>query len=295
MTLIQRFLTNNPCYKANINRQDSRYTTFQQRGALGLMLHSVGCAQPDATKFISAWNKASYTNSCVHGVIDANTGIAYQTLPWWFRGWHGGGTSNNTHVGVEMCESGYIKYVSSTKFVVLDPDKAKADCKRTYDSAVSLFTHLCIVFGLNPMTDIVSHKEGYAQGIASNHGDPEHYWSGLGIGYTMDGFRSDVKRTMEEQQMPTADELEELINAMLDKQFPERWQNEYNTEKAKLNDNDAGAWSKNAREWAIETGLVAGVGKLPDGTTNYAWQQPLTREQFVTIEYKRTLEGDKND
>ena len=26
------------------------------------------------------------------------------------RGWHGGGSSNNTHIGVEMCEPGCIKY-----------------------------------------------------------------------------------------------------------------------------------------------------------------------------------------
>lgn len=26
------------------------------------------------------------------------------------------------------------------------------------------------------------------RGIASNHGDPEHLWNGLGMGYTLDGF-----------------------------------------------------------------------------------------------------------
>ena len=56
-------------------------------------------------------------------------------------------------------------------------------------------------------------------------------------------------------------------------------------EKA-LEDNDAGAWSKEAREWAIREGIVNGIGTLPDGTTNYAWEAHVTREQLVTMLYR---------
>ena len=44
-----------------------------------------------------------------------------------------------------------------------------------------------------------------------------------------------------------------------------------------------GAWSAEARAWAIETGLINGVGKCSDGTTDYAWTDNVTREQLVTI------------
>lgn len=197
MKLIKHFLTNNPCYLANVKKADSRYTTFQNRGPIGLMLHSVGCAQPNASVFLKKWNKSTNYSSCVHGVIDANTGVAYQCLPWNYRGWHGGGSSNNTHIGVEMCESGYVRYGLGAKFKVLDLAKARADCKRCYDTAVELFASLCEQYNLNPLTAICSHKEGGAMGIASRHVDPEHYWNGLGMSYTMDGFRADVKRTMD--------------------------------------------------------------------------------------------------
>ena len=50
-----------------------------------------------------------YDRACVHGFIDGNDGTIYQTLPWNHRGWHGGGSSNNTHIGVEMCEPACIK------------------------------------------------------------------------------------------------------------------------------------------------------------------------------------------
>lgn len=219
MELVQHYLTRNPCYVANINKADSRYTTFQKRGPLGLMLHSVGCAQPSASVFLNGWNKPTYTYSCVHGIIDANTGVAYQCLPLNFRGWHGGGSSNNTHVGVEMCESKYIRYLvpgdagySPGKFTVLDKAKAQADCKRCYNTAVELYASICKQYNLNPLTDICSHKEGHSKGIASNHGDPEHYWKGLGMPYTMNGFRRDVKAKIEGEIDMTVDEFNALFD-----------------------------------------------------------------------------------
>ena len=56
-------------------------------------------------------------------------------------------------------------------------------------------------------------------------------------------------------------------------------------EKA-LEDNDAGAWSEEARNWAIREGIVNGIGYLEDGTPNYAWEAHVTREQMVTMLYR---------
>ena len=58
---------------------------------------------------------------------------------------------------------------------------------------------LCKEYGLNPMKDgvILSHAEGNARGIATNHGDPEHLWRGLALPYTMNTFRKAVKLKME--------------------------------------------------------------------------------------------------
>lgn len=64
---------------------------------------------------------------------------------------------------------------------------------------MDLFAYLCRQYNLNPTADgvIISHREGHSRGIASNHGDPEHLWNGLGMGYTMDGFRKAVKAVMD--------------------------------------------------------------------------------------------------
>ena len=56
-------------------------------------------------------------------------------------------------------------------------------------------------------------------------------------------------------------------------------------EKA-LEDNDAGAWSEEARKWAIREGIVNGIGYIEDGTPNYAWEAHVTREQMVTMLYR---------
>lgn len=57
---------------------------------------------------------------------------------------------------------------------------------------------LCQKYNLNPLADgvIISHKEGYTRGVASNHGDPDHLWRQLGMSYTMDTFRKAVKDKM---------------------------------------------------------------------------------------------------
>ena len=191
MRIVESFLTGNPCYAAG------RKITVK-----GLMLHSVGCPQPRASAFIRSWDSPAHGGSCVHGFIDGEDGTVYQTLPWNHRGWHCGsgsrGSGNNTHIGVEMCEPACIRYTAGSNFTCSDMAEAKAVAERTYEAAVELFAMLCKKYSLDPLADgaIISHREGHSRGIASNHGDPEHLWAQLGMGYTMDGFRRAVKAAM---------------------------------------------------------------------------------------------------
>ena len=165
------------------------------------MLHSVGCPQPSARAFISNWN-GSDAKTCVHAFIDGNSGEIYQTLPWNHRAWHCGsganGSGNNTHIGVEMCEPACIKYTSGANCTCSNLAEARAVAERTYGAAVGLFAWLCKQYNLNPLADgvIISHREGHSRGIASNHGDPEHLWNQLYMGYSMDTFRNAVKIAM---------------------------------------------------------------------------------------------------
>lgn len=191
MKIVESMLTNNSCYK--IGRQIT---------VRGLMLHSIGCPQPNASVFARRWNDPN-KEVAVHGMIDGNTGEVWQFLPWDIWGWHAGGSANLTHIGVEMCEPDCIKYKPSSSYFTYKPedrDRAIACVETTYNSAVELFAWLCQKFDLNPLGDgvIIGHAEGHARGVASNHGDPEHLWKQLGMSYTMDTFRAAVAEKLKE-------------------------------------------------------------------------------------------------
>lgn len=63
----------------------------------------------------------------------------------------------------------------------------------------------------------------------------------------------------------------------------EKFMNEY---RQKLRDNDSSAYSAQARQWAVESGLVTGGEALSDGQPNYMWEDWLTREQLVTVLFR---------
>lgn len=60
----------------------------------------------------------------------------------------------------------------------------------------------------------------------------------------------------------------------------------FNEMRQGLRTNASGAYSAEAREWALRTGLIAGNGTLINGEPNYMWQDFLTREQLVAVLYR---------
>lgn len=181
MKLIESICTQSDCYKAG--------RTIEVKG---IMIHSVGCPQPKAQPFINNWNKPG-AKACVHAIVEPD-GEVYQLLPWNHRGWHGGGDSNNTHIGVEMTEPDTIRYTGGSSWKESsDGINTKEHVLATYKHAVELFAFLCNIFSLDPLADgvIISHSEGHKRGIASNHGDVEHLWRKFGLSMTQ--FRQDIK------------------------------------------------------------------------------------------------------
>jgi len=52
-----------------------------------------------------------------------------------------------------------------------------------------------------------------------------------------------------------------------------------------LQDNDHADWSKQALQWAEETGLFSGAPG-EDGQPNLMWEDFVTREQLAVVLYK---------
>ena len=263
--MITRYLTKNPCYRQG--------RTIRVKG---LMLHSVGVPQPDPMTFINAWDSPKYDRACVHGFIGKDE--TYITLPILetpgqaMRGWHGGGSSNNTHIGVEMCEPAGIKYTGGASFRVLDRENSVYFAKQTIRQAIVLFATLCKFHGLNPLGPgvIVSHREGHALGIASNHGDPEHLWNGLGMDYSMAQFRKDVAAAMNREEEEPVDTAK-LISDMTNEQAYHLMQ------KAELHAKTLAepAWSQQEGHWAKAT-----ASGIVDGTSP---ERPAKRDEMIAI------------
>ncbi|MBR4868653.1 MAG: N-acetylmuramoyl-L-alanine amidase [Clostridia bacterium] len=166
MNLQKTFITKNDCYKAG--------RTITPKG---IMVHSTATPGVMAQSWFSRWNRADLAVA-VHAFVDDT--VVCQHLPWNHRAWHCADSGNNTHIAFEMCEPSDWK-TNKEYFVAC------------YKNAVELAAHLCRIYNLT-VKNIISHKEGHQQGIASNHSDPEHWWSHFG--YSMDNFRADVKKAL---------------------------------------------------------------------------------------------------
>ena len=207
MNLHKLIFTENACYKAG------RKITVK-----GIMVHSTGANNPWLKRYVGPddglLGKNQYNNHwnthhpggrevCVHGFIGKladGTIATYQTLPWDHRGWHAGGSANNTHIGFEICEDGLT---DATYFA------------KVYKEAVELCVYLCKQYGLTEQ-DIICHSEGYRKGVASNHGDVMHWFPKHGK--SMDTFRADVKNLLATAAEPEEPKAETTLTA----EYPEK-------------------------------------------------------------------------
>ena len=197
MDIIEAFSTKNRCYQVA--------TPLHPQG---IMLHSIGCPQPNAAVMAHRYNtyQPDGQSVCVHGFVQRD-GTYYHTLPYNLRAWHCGGSANQTHIGIEMTEPASIVYTGhGADWRDLDPAATEAHVRGTYAAAVELFAQLCTQYALDPLEGgvIISHAEGAARGVASAHADPTHLWRAFGL--TMDGFRADVATAMAAKNTDEEDE-----------------------------------------------------------------------------------------
>ena len=144
MQIIPAFVTQNKCYQAG--------TPLTPRG---IMLHSIGCPQPNASVMAQNFNqyRPNGQSVCVHAFVQRD-GTVYQTLPWTVQAWHCGGSANSTHIGVEMTEPS----------AGMTRSEAAEQIAGTYRTVVELFAELCKQYELDPAQDgvIIGHADNMA-------------------------------------------------------------------------------------------------------------------------------------
>lgn len=191
MEIKQCYLTKNDCYQVG-----------RQIKPVGIVVHSTGANNPNLRRYVQPddgllgknvnhndWNRSGL-QVCVHAFIGKDqNGIVriYQTLPWTYRCWGCGsgkfGSYNNSHIQFEICEDALTDQAYYQEAMWL---------------AKMLCVYLCQKYNIR-VIDVVSHREAHQQGYASNHGDCDHWLTKFGD--TMHGFRTDIKRLMEEDAM----------------------------------------------------------------------------------------------
>lgn len=233
----------------------------------GVMVHSTGAANPYLRRYLSPddgrlgepssrhWNQGG-VGACVHAFIGrlADGSIAaYQTLPWTMRGWHCGGTGNDTHISFEICE---------------DKLADKGYFRATYQAAVELTAYLCKRFSLDPLADgvVLCHAEGHRRGIASNHADVMHWWKKFGV--DMNDFRRDVAAEMRGGDDMTEAQVRQIVREEIAA---------YQLQRAELPPSD---WARDQLAAAVAAGITD--GKRP--------QSHATRQE-VAIMVRKALEG----
>lgn len=227
MDIVQAYATKNRCYQVAT-------PLYPQ----GIMLHSIGCPQPNAAVMAQNYNqyRPNGQSVCVHAFVQRD-GTVYQTLPWTVQAWHCGGSANSTHIGIEMTEPASIVYTGhGADWRDLDPAATETHIKGTYAAAVELFAQLCAQFDLDPLAEgvIISHAEGRMRGVASAHADPSHLWNAFGL--TMYGFRQDVYKAMHS----TEKEEEDMTRYRTIEEVP--------------------TWARGTVEAMIDEGLISGTG-----------------------------------
>lgn len=267
MQIHQQFAVRNDCYtrnqaelaKAPANR-DSRYAQYYQ-GPRGIMVHSTGANNPNLRRYVQPddgilgvnsnqndWNRPGL-EVCVHaflGLTQAGEVAAYQILPWEYRAWHCGGDANNTHLSFEICE---------------DNLRDRAYWEKTYRLARELTAELCRKFGLDPLAPgvLVDHAEGAALGIASNHADVDHWWSRYGV--TMDDFRADVARLLEQEDAAQEEEEEPSMTREEITQLVKQDLEEERDARIFRNLADVPDWAAATAQKLVERGALQGDGK----------------------------------
>lgn len=301
-----KYTSANPPMKCFM-RQSSWYKSTGKVPVRGVLWHSTGAnnatlkryVQPDdnaadrakmleligVNKNKNDWNReGQWVNgewvplkAGVHAFIGklANGDVAaVQAGDWDKKAWGCGsgkkGSCNNGWIQFEICEDN-----------LNDP----VYFEKVYREAVELTAYLCKLYNLDPQGTvtyngvkvpvILCHQDSYQLGLGSNHGDVLHWLPKYGK--SMQTVRDDVSALLAGTN--TSKEEEDDMDVT---RFKELW----GEMRRELQDNDSGKWSEEARQWATSTGLIAGMGALPNGEQNYAWADVLTREAAAALFYR---------
>lgn len=186
----QQFLTNSDCFKKGIIQIPT-----------GIQVHSTGSANSYLKRYVQPddgyLGKNIYNNShnkpgvnvCANayiGRLQNDTVAIYQTLPWNYRCWLSGSSSNGNanklgYIGFEICEDNLTNKAYFQQAVMAQ--------------SVELVAYLCQTYNI-PVSNVRDHHELHGMGLASNHADISHWLKRYNL--NMNDYRAAVEAALKE-------------------------------------------------------------------------------------------------
>lgn len=203
--------------------------------------------------------------SSAHYIVDNE--FVVQAVEDENKAWHCGTSGkykhpearNSNSIGIEMCSSN-------------SSGKAYKDCKSTdkewyftpevVKNTVELIVDLMQKYNIS-IDRVIRHYDVTGKTCPAPYVNDESEWM---------VFKTKILKEIEDRKKKEEKEMEKEIFKKL-----------FDEMRKELQDNDCSNYSKEAREWAVESGLIAGNGTKINGEPNYMWGDFMTREQMITI------------
>ena len=191
--------TNSDCYYEYENGTKTKITPT------GVMIRSYNTPYDELK---SDYNKRTdkSVKPSVHMCADQEQ--VYVCLPFNARGWHCGGTCNDTHLSIMMIEPAGLQCSENKSTILTLPkeltEEQKESFGKTYATAVWMTAFLANTFGMNLEEKLtvlghceayemkpIEHKSDWKLRLASYMSTPNHVFPLFGL--SMDRFRQDVQ------------------------------------------------------------------------------------------------------
>lgn len=218
-----------------------------------------GQAEANRNYFNTTNNEAS-----AHYIVDDKYII--QAVEDFDTAWHCGAKTykhphcrNSNSIGIEMCSSNSSGKPYKQCYAT---DLDWYFTEEVENNTIELTAYLMEKYNI-PIENVIRHYDVTGKICPSPYVQQKGEW---------DRFKNKLNKYIEDK------EDENMTNETFKKLFDEM--------RKELQDNDSGTWSKEAREWATEEGLINGNGTQINGEPNCMWQDFLTREQFAAVLYK---------
>lgn len=190
-----------------------------------------------------------------------------------YRAWTSGGTDGNGNpIRVNGISGADFDHRAVTIEVASDTKSPYAVTNAAYAALIDLCTDICRRNGIKKL--LWAGNKKYVGTARQNMGAHRWFANKSCPGDYLYSRMGDIAKRVNERL-----EDDDMDQAKFNKMFMVAMDEYRNS----LRDNDSSRYSEEARQWAINSGLMAGNGTTINGEPNMMWEDMISREQNVVV------------